>query len=1564
MGKLDIGTANSTRISLSDFRDKVNNGKDAANLGYVRLNSDAKIHKVSKHWYSLPFHNMRSNVSKEYNLAMRRAFVQALEYDTRYMGETEGATFRKLEERIINKMVDGKPVENCDSLSRKEVADILKEFDKGFNTVAGRRQILDNILKHFAGKCAIAKDDFLEKCMGLDRTYFEQALKPEENGAKLRGFDEMAMDEMSFRQFIRDFEEKAMAALERHEAQAGIRNLALAHLANDTDVGFSYNLEHDENIAKLRAGLVRDLGNVIRAFKGQETALRYLDIFLKHVLPAAIRQTTNDIRAMGFTKDGNPEEFETLFNEGCGIKKIAEYARNFLAMAAKGCADPENWRRDLSNSFGDGSKVTRFFKMVLGKGLLNAAKGQVAWGNLPLGEGESYLKELGADYLKALPILEKEVVDDLFVKSFLVQNFGADPSKKVDEKAAVTEKMAELRDNVVLALRVNVGERVAGRDTRSITDYVSKAVAAGVGILKANVEGIDDETINQIFEFTLPNVVNRKISAVHDGASSLLNSEDFAALFSKFTGTARGVVNFKAAADAEFDKATKTFGRFFDAMARKGGWKIDGYRQELMSAFQKDFREMCENTVREFLDGEVFGEEEEDYEAATQSIMAKFAANKSELMGRYAARLKAYAFTRLSGIGEKAALSNGQVEAMAFVNALNERNKQAGKPFFEDSSYLEALASGPLARAWDEAVVANIPKDGKLTEKIVGKIRSAFEKAASGEFKKALDIKTRFEKELGQSVRNYIKECFAEDGLLGEYAALEVADRAKVADWIGKAVMASLAGQSRAIVLGHLRNPSRKVRSDELGNIVDHLLGANGKGNIVATIVRLADGHAKAVADVMTYKMAEEIRESVSFSLAADEAMRKNGSGLGFAECENFVEKVVGNFVETDLKDPLANIRIFDRARKFPLLYPADSAGFANAVREETVAALKARVEQYRVFRDAFIAGAEAGPEADYSSLGEEKLGVARRYFLKNFSKMETPPRPEVAVGMYRDALRRVTNEAIEKTYREFEAYAAAYERAYDIVIPRVKAVFEKESVTARLQAVGAPQAAIDYMLGTVLPRYIDGAAADISRNPENCTEQNGEFAAGFAEDFLKGFIEKVEELRIDNDEGLCRLIAKCGYERQLKDGATREMMLGNLRLWGKDEGVVERHAQMVVAELAEKYAQYRFADEYVRSKNVQADLDKFASDAKGVIGDMFQFALVEKFNVEHVASAKAQIECFIEDGWKITDKAVQDEIREIFYKRIYELTEKARLGQLTDGDVILDFSLGYADNHLGTLDNINEVVNTKGRESFIIKLRAPLAHAKTLERVKAGNPECFNANREGLGPDVFVAISRNANDLMRYVNDVVDKCTSKYLDEHEKFHDAVADIASFDNLVDEEADKGLAALLAVCERRVDCMRQLPEVEKACRADFLAEFGKILSHGSKYQPGMEAGLLDFTLGADGSLSKEQLMTIGTEELRNQTVAFVKYVFDLHARRMAEVAKVVEEENEGADKLRERFAALNATFFDDLMKIACPQAMADVGIVGKSRLILGAINWARAFLDKLAGDHAANIGKAK
>ena len=135
--------ANTTTYALKDYREMVNY-VSGTNKGYVRFTKadDGKL-KLEKfnNKIDVPL-SWRSNTSAAHNKAVREKFLNALEHDLKYMGDSANS-IRKL---VLTPKVPGKDVEDPGkALSRRDLKDIFEKFDAQFNTGSGRTAIL----KHF-----------------------------------------------------------------------------------------------------------------------------------------------------------------------------------------------------------------------------------------------------------------------------------------------------------------------------------------------------------------------------------------------------------------------------------------------------------------------------------------------------------------------------------------------------------------------------------------------------------------------------------------------------------------------------------------------------------------------------------------------------------------------------------------------------------------------------------------------------------------------------------------------------------------------------------------------------------------------------------------------------------------------------------------------------------------------------------------------------------------------------------------------------------------------------------------------------------------------------------------------------------------------------------------------------------------------------------------------------------------------------------------------------------------------------------------------------------------------
>lgn len=1581
MSGINPESIKSANYTVAQFKAMVNE-KNPTNRGYVRVSADgSSLEKVSKHWYSLPFHGLRSRVSAEYNTAMREAFVKALRNDMRYL-EPDFAQRKSLADRVLNNHEGGDSVQNTESLSRKEIAAILEAHTERINSVLGRKAILENLFNMVANEHGCADVELFKSYMKVNdgplKSKLDNAVKDKKVGDKW----EMEMSEMDFRDLISSLEEAAATAGCRIKADAGLKELTQAHLELNSDVGFFYDLENSKALADLRGALERTLKNQIAAIPCPEKettggGVKYLNLFLKHVLPTMIRRATADINAMGLTQKDNPEEFIALFEQHCSYDKIEEFAKNFLVQARKGLMNRDAWREQLSKSFGDQSKVSAFFGNACRAGFGKAIKGSVAWSTLKEGTRKAYAELIVDEYMKALPLFEKDVVDDLFVKSFLVQQFGDDPTQKVGESHTVTEKMKAHREEVIQALKINLGERTEqdGKKADScggLVAWADEAAVRGYELLDQKFPNISDKRIQQVLQFTLSNIVNTRIKNQQDGVSSTLKLADYQPALDAMEATGKCLTEFDEKVEAEKAKMRKAMNNLITATMKKGHWDVSlEERKLLLDEFDREFDDMCEMSVRDFLDEEVYGGDE--FKAATEKLSSKFEAGKEELRGTLLKRLQLLVFSHVLGPQQKAALKNGSAEALASVEAFNDERQKAGKTCL-NKTQLNALAVGELQRLWDKTVLdvlAKQPKETHLSEKVVDQVREKFNKEVPSVLKRSIDFVQRFEGELQQMVGVTVDTAFSKDGLFEAYADPSVGkdELKQLKGWMKDSILASLNDQKNQIELEQLRNPMKKVKNGQLDNLVDHLLGCNGRGNILHAMVRLGTKRSETV---IGFAQKFEYADQISKALAADlktknEALPNEDERLMFSERTNLLERVTGDIFRKECEGTL----MFARAQKLPMLYPSElngEHGFIAQVTKETGDKLDALVAGYRNFRAEFIKQATSahGPETDYAALGSEKLAKARDYFLDRLSKMDPLPKQEVAQGLYRTLLKNLTGDIIEDTQMAFDAFAAQYERVYDQVMPGIRAAFDHDTVQKMLVDAGAPESAIKLVFDTLLPRYMSNIAEDIGSDIDRFDrEGRPETEKVFAEKYVQKLVDRIKSMRIDTDDGLCNLIRNCGYAAELDDAPTKEMMLKNLRIWAKDETVKQQRADMVCASLLEEMNEYQQGEFYQKNEALQADIAAFDKTAKGVIGDMFRFAIVNKFDKGNVNSAKLQIKRFVEEGWQIKDDSVKQRIMEIFYQRIKDLLEK---DTLSDDDVILDFSLGTEDGEKGTLDYVNDEVNTHGRDLYVFKGLENQLINEYYERITDEAHTAFGINRtvetlnNEMKVDTAMAVTqfKNAQNLLAYVRDTVHQCAEDFVAANDKYHNVVQNAGDFFKIVENAILKGYRSLLQTAEDRVNCASVLPESRlRAESAMWKKVLVPSLANGSKFltncAKGTQVVVEDISVTSktqDLWNLAEDVVLLLPDPLPTQLRLFVDFVKEEYGKRMDQVSYDITE-NVIADRheINARLLTANVKFIQDLRAIKCPPELEQAGF-GSSGLLFKT-GWVDTFLDTMA-----------
>ena len=153
--------ANTNVYKVDDYR-KMVNYESGTNKGYVRFTKDSagklKIEKFNNK-IDVPL-SWRSNTSAAHNKAVREKFLDAIEHDLKYMGDSANS-IRKL---VLAPKVPGKDVEDPGkALSRRDLKEIFEKFDDQFNTGSGRTAILKHFMAAAKLKCGFEGTDELKK---------------------------------------------------------------------------------------------------------------------------------------------------------------------------------------------------------------------------------------------------------------------------------------------------------------------------------------------------------------------------------------------------------------------------------------------------------------------------------------------------------------------------------------------------------------------------------------------------------------------------------------------------------------------------------------------------------------------------------------------------------------------------------------------------------------------------------------------------------------------------------------------------------------------------------------------------------------------------------------------------------------------------------------------------------------------------------------------------------------------------------------------------------------------------------------------------------------------------------------------------------------------------------------------------------------------------------------------------------------------------------------------------------------------------------------------------------
>ncbi len=1298
MGKVNLSQAQGATFSTGDFRRMVNY-ENTTNRGYVRMRLEdggkVGLQKVSKHFYSVPFHSLRSNVTAEYNREVRRALVAALSVDLRYVDD---ATVRHLKDRIIHVSdATGKVAVNETSLSRRELRDVFVRFDAQFNTPAGRRDMLCNLVKAFSDRCGFGRDiapmTAITEKFGISAEELDGMFAAGE-GPDVQGHKPMARDEMAFRHFLRKVETCADQYAVRHACDnAGIVMAQNAFINAKAVNAFDLN---GEDSVRLKGALMTDLSmaGFFDVNDGEPRGAQLLDVFAKKIVPAAFRQAVADAKAFGLQP--GTEAFSALVNESCGYDKLFDLAKTFFAKAKTMMAD-KNWNVAFCGAYA--RKNSGLFQLAQ-NGLINkAALKMVEEADVKSGEAKKLADEIG----KNVVAYEKDVCIDVFAEKFAEEAFGpSDGTGTTDDSvlddkgefglaAPMLKKMLQDADHVVTALKIENGGRHKVSDGKEVRyqnedhgakDFVEQFCSMIDPLIRKH--GTSKAVVNGLFTKTMPNLLNQRIELVNDGFRKTLRLDDkaYGAFATAMFQAEKDASAFEKASRKKIDSCMKSAERMLRTLVKRG--KIDEAEKGSILA---DYRAKLESARdraldRFFLQGP-FDAEGERKSSGRTALDNSFAGFLDEALSDFNNVLTAQSY-RAKGVAALKLLRVDKNVDAAFSAHLANKGVDLA-PVVDGVKLLDAdevaviLKKGPLTRAWNKALADNPPPNGKdVDAKHVERVNKDFNVALASIMATALDFQTNLVHGLRKELEDGINTLLGDPkGVLGEYCGLPAADKKAFAGKLVGDVLLSFQGQMANVARDFLAHP-KAYGKKELSDLIAHAFHGEGARGTFGRTLQIVDKRIVKGEKQFT----EALEKSTSVALADHYRKRVTEHRLP--------EVVVNRFVETE------TARVFARAKTMPAFYAELSATeMFERMQAECKAAVDARIKAFLPHKTAFDEAIQKA-NADFGSLQGEVNAVYDHCMASLARQPEFPPLDE-AVSYYRNLLGNKLDTVQGAKVKEFETYRAEVVKAHANIDAMVREILGE---AAKKVAGDGASAETQKLFAKYSDMYFNLLSTDVSADPAKFLGEEGlSDARYYCEKFTERLVAAYEARK--PDDALCdALVAQAGFGKLAANVDFKAQFRAEFATFMKSAVGVAAHDKFVAAAFDNCWRRYSTGETEELKNALKTAEAAFADDVKKTVFDGVAAQMdVARFMFKDVAKAEAAYRHHISlyDLPSVPDadgKTIEDRLVDMFYQRVHDLSVRAANGESVDGEVIFNATL---DDDTGLANRFAELIGTRG---------------------------------------------------------------------------------------------------------------------------------------------------------------------------------------------------------------------------------------------------------------------------
>ena len=1382
--------ANTTTYALKDYREMVNY-VSGTNKGYVRFTKadDGKL-KLEKfnNKIDVPL-SWRSNTSAAHNKAVREKFLNALEHDLKYMGDSANS-IRKL---VLTPKVPGKDVEDPGkALSRRDLKDIFEKFDAQFNTGSGRTAILKHFMAAAKLECGFdgtdeefARDYLQAKEAGVDVRFTEYISKKTGEGVEaLPQHQRMVKSEADFRQLLYRLEGLVDDAKQRLAVETALKSAATALAKNGGEFGVKLDPDTED---KVRGALTKLLqrAEVKDADFGFGSGNPALEMFIKNVVPVLVKEGAENLKDAAAAGDAAKE---AVLDADFNIDRIFSLAREFIQGAKEAVEDtkdvPPQDNGDKFAAYIAGMKKT-FDEQIKGLNQVAVFKEAREVFTLNMNGGKVVNPELAKQVAEMTPQFIKEAKLDLYTARFLKKHFAKSAASVVENEGNFMEKARGVIEKVKIAGQINFGER--WQTNPGVTNLSDVRVAAG-GNVQAFLSEMGKRVANivndkkgglplyeKLMSRTLTAILNQKIrNAAESGGVARIHIDvtAFDDVEKRIRRTVDAYCAFRDGKGAQIlEKAEEAFRRQLDRLSRKGNLDPQGYNM-LLADFRNRMKAAFENAAARFLDR---APRSADVDAdETKKADLTFLANalneeKSDVLADMRQRIATMVITRGFNPDVRRELLTDMDKRVA--ECAEKLKKDGVAPTFttDDATMSEALTKLYYKTLAD--VCGNKAIAGKqMPANLVSTVKDAFYAAAKKLVAKANELATAIDREF-----KTMAGVAAEDltGRLG-FNAYKKDLPAKEYDAMQESLRADLTlalkGKMDALKRGYLLRPEAYSKKDvddfkAVGDIFEHV-GKDGvytQESVTRIFRDITDARFAAVQAWIHNPTGPEGKGTLEGDMIVRETQRlaEPNAGKAGEYAAKLPKNERANIVAAAVKAVLAS------AEKYALSYATGGKkAFMERVSKEVQAIVDRHVEAHAKFREQFVKDAQPYLAKYVDALKTEKkdgIQVATdkmNAVLDEISRQKEPPSIKGFALAFDGMLQKLVQDKIDMKMDAFLAYSAKVTAAYENCV----AAFNEEIAARRddLKAAGATDDDLKFFDEKLAPAIRSDMDTVLQQNAnlERLVENAPAYGRAAAGQYVKETTKAIVAADMSNAESLRTMLRDMHMSVLYREGETEKTTQEAVATWMKSPDVQKLARELRLAKMT--LAAYGADSVSQAANDARAKVEEFKNALREAVMGLKAAVLEAAFDVKHVEPAVSLFKVWLKqyDLPQLTvkingvgDMTLEAAAERHFTFRIAEMKQK-----IAENPSIREplLSADYIRSFTRYLNNI-------GREAMFRALEERLVNARVNEMLaQQGNTDVYNFSSQ-YGDDATARVRRestaqNMKDLVNTMVNILDR--------------------------------------------------------------------------------------------------------------------------------------------------------------------------------------------------------------